>query len=162
MAEILSVEQLLANPAEPKRQFRWILALEGIDAFTAQTAAKPTGQFGETSIHYINTIRYIAGKWTPNDLAITLWDPIAPSASQKVMDWVRLNYEVQTGRAGYFETYSKDFDLKMLDPVGGVAEQWSIKGAWPKTIDFSGLSYDSDSVMTVSMTIRFNSAVLLF
>ena len=162
MAEVLSVEQLLANTAEPKRVFRWILALEGIDAFTAQTAGKPTGTFGEEDIQYINTIRYIAGKWKPAELSITLWDPIAPSASQKVMDWVRLNYETQTGRAGYFETYSKDFDLKMLDPVGGVAEQWSIKGAWPKAITYSGLDYTSDDVMTVSMTIRFNSAILLF
>jgi hypothetical protein len=33
MAEVLEVQDMLANTYEPKRKFRWILQIEGIDAF---------------------------------------------------------------------------------------------------------------------------------
>ena len=33
MAETLSVQDMLPNKFEPKRQFRWVFAIEGIDAF---------------------------------------------------------------------------------------------------------------------------------
>jgi hypothetical protein len=46
------------------------------------------------------------------------------------MQWVRLCYEVITGRGGYASMYKRDFSLKMLDPQGAVIEQWDIKGAW--------------------------------
>ena len=33
MAETLSVAEMLPNKFEPKRKFRWVFAIEGIDAF---------------------------------------------------------------------------------------------------------------------------------
>jgi site-specific DNA-cytosine methylase len=39
------------------------------------------------------------------------------------MNWVRLAYEVITGRGGYASMYKKDWSLKMLDPQGAVIEQ---------------------------------------
>jgi len=163
MAEILEVTQLLANTAEPLRKFRWILALNCIDAYTARTSKRPgDGSFEETVIDFVNEKRYLSGKWTPNDFSIQLWDPIAPSAAQKVQDWVRLNYENLTGRMGYADFYKKDFDLKLLDPPGGVAQQWSIKGAWIKTIDYGTLDYSSSDVVTIDLTIRYDKAELLF
>lgn len=163
MAEVLTVDQMLANTAEPKREFRWILALDGIDAFTCVSATRPGGgTFAETEIRYINQRRFLSGTFTPDAMSLVLWDPIAPSASQKVLEWVRLNYEIVTGRAGYWEFYKKDFDLKLLDPPGGVAEQWRVQGAWPQKIDMGALNYDSDAVSKITLTIRYNSATLLF
>lgn len=163
MAEVLTVDQMLANTAEPLRVFRWILALDGIDAFTCMTITRPGGgTFGETEINYINQRRYIAGRFKPDEMTLKLWDPIAPSASQKVLEWVRLNYENQTGRAGYWEFYKKDFDLKLLDPPGGVAQQWQIQGAWPQAVKFNEMSYSEDGTANVDLTIRYNAAVLLF
>lgn len=163
MAEVLTVDQMLANTAEPKRVFRWIIAMDGIDAFTAISSTRPGGgTFGETKIDYINQIRYVAGKFVPDTFTLKLWDPIAPSASQKVLEWVRLNYEITSGRAGYWEFYKKDFDLKLLDPPGGVAEQWRVQGAWPQKFDFGTLDYSSDNLVNIDLTIRYNSAVLLF
>jgi len=127
MAEILENQQMLSDTYEPKRKYRWILAIDGIDAFTAKTASRPQFSFGETWIDYINTKRCIAGKMTPGPLNITLYDPIVPSASQKVMDWVRLCYEQITGRAGYAQMYKRSFNLKLLDPVGAVIEDWLLE-----------------------------------
>jgi hypothetical protein len=98
MAEVLEIQQMLANTFEPKRKFRWVLAINGIDAFTCKAASRPQISFDETVIDYINVKRYIAGKGTWSPLNVTLLDPIVPSAAQKVMEWIRLCFENVSGR----------------------------------------------------------------
>ena len=122
MAEVLSVQQMLADGYEPKKKHRWIIAINGIDAFTAKSATRPQVVFDETVIDYINQKRYLSGKGTWQALNLTLYDPIVPSASQKVMEWIRLNWENVTGRMGYAQFYKKTINLKLLDPVGAVVE----------------------------------------
>lgn len=162
MAEILEVNQLLANAYEPKRKFRWILQVEGIDAFVLKTAARPQQTFEETMIDYVNTKRYVSGKGAWSPMACTMHDPIAPSAALKVMQWVRLNYEPLTGRMGYAIQYKKDFVLKMLDPQGAVVELWDITGAWCQDINFGDLDYATSDNAEISLTIRFDNATLQF
>lgn len=162
MPETIAVTQLLANNFEPKRKFRWIMAIDGIDAFTLKTAARPSLTFGEVVMDFINTKRYVSGKQTWNPITITTHDPIAPSAAQKVMDWIRLNYEPLTGRMGYAAFYKKDFQLKMLDPQGTVIELWDITGGWIQESNFGELDMAADDNAEISFTIRFDSAVLSF
>lgn len=162
MPETLNVTQLLANTYEPKRKFRWILQIDGIDAFVLKTAARPQQTFEETVIDFINTKRYVSGKGAWNPIAITMHDPIAPSAAQKIMDWVRLNYEPLTGRMGYASFYKKDIQLKLLDPQGTVVELWDIKGAWPQDINFGDLDYATSDNAEISYSLRFDNATLQF
>ena len=162
MAEILETNTMLANAYEPKRKFRWTMEIDGIDAFTLKTGARPQMTFEETVIDYINTKRYVAGKMAYSPLNITLQDPIAPSSAQKVMNWVRRCYEVITGRMGYASMYKQDFSLKMLDPQGAVIEQWDIKGAWVQDTNFGELDYASSDNAEVSMVVRYDSAIHLF
>ena len=159
MAETLNVTQLLANPYEPKRKFRWLLQIDGIDAFTLKTAARPSLTFDETVIDYINTKRYVAGKQTWNPLSITLHDPIAPSAAQATMDWIRICYEPLTGRMGYASFYKKNITLKVLDPQGTVIELWDILGAWIQDSNWGDLDYASSDNVEIACTLRFDNAV---
>jgi hypothetical protein len=162
MAETLDTAHLLANNYEPKRKFRWVLQIDGIDAFVMKTAARPQQTFEETVIDFINTKRYVSGKGAWNPIACTMHDPIAPSASQKIMDWVRLNYEPLTGRMGYASFYKKDISLKLLDPQGTVVELWDITGAWPQDVNFGDLDYASSDNVEVSFSLRFDNATLQF
>lgn len=162
MPEILAVRDLLANAYEPKRKFRWVLAIAGVDGFTLKTCARPQQVFEETVIDYINTKRYLSGKGAWNPIQITTHDPIAPSAAQKIQDWVRLNYEPLTGRMGYAQFYKKDITLKMLDGAGAVVERWDIGGAWPQDINFGELDYASSDAVEISFTLRFDIATLIF
>ena len=57
MAETLSVTDMLPNKFEPKRKFRWVFAIEGIDAFLMKTAARPTVTIAEQEIPYMNSTR---------------------------------------------------------------------------------------------------------
>jgi hypothetical protein len=162
MAETLAVTDMLPNKFEPKRQFRWVLAIEGIDAFIIKTAARPNITIEEFEIPWINHKRYIAGKASFEPLSVTLHDPIAPSGAQQVMEWVRTHFESVSGRAGYADFYKRDIQLKMLDPVGTVVELWDIKGAFLTAADFGSLDYGANDPSEISLTIRFDNCVLQY
>lgn len=158
MAEVLEVSQLLANTYEPKRQFRWIIQIDGLDAFVMKTAARPSMTFEETKIDYINVKRYLAGKGEFQPLAVKMNDPINPSASQKVLAWVRVCFDVENGRMGYATAYKRNFTLKLLAPDGAVVELWDVIGAWAQDVQMGELDYSNSEPVEVSCTIRYDQA----
>lgn len=162
MAEILEVNTMLAGTWEPKRKFRWILQIDGIDAFVCKTASRPQMTFEETVIDYINTKRYVAGKMAYSPMNITLHDPVAPSAALKVMEWIRLCYEVQTGRMGYASFYKKEISLKLLDPQGAVVEHWDLRGAWVQDSNFSELDFSSSDNVEIAVVLRYDVCIHQF
>ncbi len=162
MAETLSVTDMLPNKYEPKRKFRWVLQIEGVDAFLMKTAARPSFETDEIEIGFINATRYLAGKTKFSEMSVTLYDPIAPSASQQIMEWIRLHYESVSGRAGYADFYKRDLQLKVLDPVGTVVELWDLKGCWLTTVEYGDLDYDVSDAMEVTISIRYDNAVLQY
>jgi hypothetical protein len=163
MAETLSVTDMLPNKFEPKRKFRWVFAIEGIDAFLIKSASRPGYTISTEEIKYINSIRYLAGRQTFETVQVSLHDPIAPSGAQQVMEWIRTHYESVSGRAGYADFYKRDCQLKLLDPVGTVVELWDMKGCLLEKAAFGDLDYNSDSeMMAVDITIRFDNCVLQY
>ena len=162
MAETLSVTDMLPNKFEPKRNYRWVLAIEGIDSFLVTSANRPNISITEKKIEYINSYRRVASKLEFQDLTIKLHDPIAPSGAQQMMEWIRTHYESVSGRAGYADFYKRDIQLKMLDPIGTVVELWDIKGAFLTSVNFSSLDYSSDDIMMIDATIKFDNCVLQF
>ena len=162
MAETLSVTDMLPNKFEPKRKFRWVFAIEGIDSFLMKTANRPSITTEEQPIPFINHTRYIAGKTTFEQLSVTLHDPIAPSGAQQVMEWVRTHFESVSGRAGYADFYKRDCQLKLLDPVGTVVELWDIKGAFLTAASFGDLDYGASDPTEISLTLRFDNCVLQY
>ncbi len=162
MAEVLDVSSLLPNRFEPKRKNRWILQIEGIDAFLLSTAARPTVTTEEIEMPFVNSVRYLAAKTRFNTINVTLKDAIAPSGAQQVMEWLRLCMETVSGRAGYADFYKRDVQLKMVDPVGTVVELWDIKGAFIRSANFGELSYDDHAAMEIQLEIRFDNAVLQY
>ena len=162
MAETLPVTDMLPNKFEPKRKYRWVFNIEGIDAFLMKTAARPTFNTSEQAIPFINSTRYIAGKTTFDTISVALHDPIAPSGAQQVMEWVRTHNETVSGRAGYADFYKRDCQIKLLDPVGTVVELWDLKGCWLTNATFGDLSYEDEAPNDVSITMRFDNCVLQY
>ena len=162
MAETLDVTEMLPNRFEPKRQHRWVFAMEGIDSFLVKTTVRPTFTGGETEIPFINSFRYLANRFKFGTMAVTLHDPIAPSGAQQVMEWIRTHQETVSGRMGYADFYKRDCQLKLLDPVGTVVELWDIKGAFLTAADFQGLDYANDTLVQINITLRFDNCVLQY
>ena len=162
MAETLSVSDMLPNKFEPKRKFRWVFSIEGIDAFLIKSAARPNVTISEQEIQFINSRRYLAGKANFDAITVVMYDPIAPSGAQQVMEWVRTHFESVSGRAGYADFYKRDCQLKMLDPVGTVVELWDLKGCFLTAAQFGDLDYGTEDPTEISLTIRFDNCVLQY
>lgn len=162
MAETLPVADMLPNKFEPKRKFRWVFAIEGIDAFLMKSAARPNVTIGESTLEFINSKRYLAGKLAYDAISVTLYDPIAPSGAQQVMEWVRTHTETVSGRSGYADFYKRDCQLKMLDPVGTVVELWDLKGCFLTSAGFGDLDYATEDPTEIALTIRFDNCVLQY
>lgn len=160
--EQLDVTSMLPNQFEPKRKNRWILAIEGVDAFLLKTAARPTVTTEEVEIPWINSTRYVAGKTKFSPIPVTMHDPIAPSGAQQMTEWLRLVFESVSGRAGYADFYKRNLQLKILDPVGTVIELWDLVGVFPTEINFGDLTYEDGTPVEISCTLRFDNAAHQF
>lgn len=150
---------------EPLRKNRFLLRFPsdlGIQEWWVSNAARPQITMNETEIQFLNTSTWVVGRYVWEQISITLRDPIGPSASQAVMEWVRLASESSTGRQGYAAAYKRDLVLEMLDPTGTAVSQWIIKNAMPVTVNFGELAMDDDGLATIEMTLRPDYCILSF
>jgi hypothetical protein len=110
----------------------------------------------------LNTETYVAGRFKWSSIDVTFRDPIGPSASQALMEWVRLHAESVTGRMGYAAGYKQDIDLEMLDPTGVAVEKWILQGTFLTNVDFDSLGYSEDGLITVKATLRPDRCILVY
>jgi hypothetical protein len=113
-------------------------------------------------IDHINTRRYVKGRSEWQDLSISLYDAVVPSAAQAVMEWVRLHHESVTGRNGYSDFYKKDITFNSLGPVGDKVEEWTLKGAYIQNAKFSDMDYTGEDLATVDLTLTYDYAILQY
>lgn len=152
-------------PYEPKRQNRFILRFPsslGINEWFVESTARPHITIAATEIPFLNTSTFVAGRFNWQTINVTFRDPIGPSASQALMEWVRLHAESVTGRMGYAAGYKKDVDLEMLDPTGVVVEKWIMYGTFLTDVNFNQLSYSQDALATIAATLRMDRCVLIY
>jgi hypothetical protein len=141
---------------------RYVMEIDTIPSYLVKAMNRPTVQFETISLDHINVKRKLQGKADWQDLTITLYDPIVPSAAQKVMDWIRLGHESITGRRGYADFYKKDITFYLLGPVGDKIEQWTLKGAFIQQANFGELDFSSNEVATIELTLSYDYAILEF
>jgi len=162
MAEILEFDKMFYTNFEPKMKNRYVMEIDQIPSYLVKAANRPTIQFETITLDHINVKRKLKGKGEWQDITITLFDPIVPSGAQYVMDWIRLGHESITGRDGYADFYKKDINFYMLGPVGDKIEQWTLKGAFISQANFGDLSFDSNEVATIELTLSYDYAILEF
>ena len=162
MAELISANDIMFTPFEPKLQNRFVFLVDGIPAYTIKAANRPSINFEEVQLNHLNVKRFIKGKAEWQTLDITLYDPVVPSAAQAVMEWIRLSHESVTGRDGYSDFYKKDCNIQILGPVGDIVEEWTLKGAWVQTANFGALAFDTNDPAEITATLRYDYAILQF
>ena len=161
MAKILDADTMFFTAFEPKVKNRFIMYIADVSAYMIKLAARPTITFEKITLDHINLKRQLQGKGEWQDINLSLYDPIVPSAAQAVMEWVRLSHESLTGRRGYADFYKKDITLNMLGPVGDVVEQWVIKGALITNAEFGEVDWSAGAdVAMVNITLAYDYAVL--
>ena len=162
MAELIDANDIMFTPFEPKIKNRFIMNVDGIPAYMIKKVNRPTISFEEIKINHMNVERYVKGKGAWAEITTELYDPIVPSAAQAVMEWVRLSHESVTGRDGYSDFYKKDVTINVLGPVGDIVEEWTLKGTWIKSANFGELDFASNDPTDISLTLRYDYAILQF
>ena len=152
-------------PYEPKRSNRFILRFPsslGINEWFVSTAARPSLKINSTAIPFLNTSTYVAGRFEWEEIRVTFRDPIGPSATQALMEWIRLCAESVTGRMGYAAGYKKDVELEMLDPTGVVVEKWILQGTFMTTLNGGELDYSRDDLATIQVSLRMDRCINVY
>ena len=162
MANLISADEIMFDAFEPKMKARYIMYIEGIPSMLLKKAARPKISFEDVVLDHINVKRKIKGKGDWGDISVELYDPIVPSGAQAVMEWVRLSHESVTGRNGYADFYKKDVRINMLGPVGDIVEHWTLKGCYIKEADFGEVDWTSNDVAGITLSLRYDYAILEF
>lgn len=158
---------LIKSPIEfePLRKNRFLIRFPsdlGIQEWWVSQSVRPNITIGNTEIPFLNTSNWVAGRYKWETLDITLRDPIGPSASQAVMEWVRLHAESVNGRMGYAVAYKRDIQIEMLDPTGTVVSLWICKNCQITAANFGDLSYEDDALATITLTIQPQYCILAY
>lgn len=150
---------------EPLRKNRFLLRFPsdlGIQEWWVNSASRPTITQNATEIPFINTSTWVVGRYLWEEITIQLRDPIGPSASQAVMEWVRLHSESGTGRQGYAAAYMRDLVLEMLDPNSVSVSCWVLHNCLITSTSFGDLDYSDDGLATISITVRPQYCILSY
>jgi hypothetical protein len=160
--ELLEPNQIMFQNWEPKLKNRFIMNIEGINAYLVKTMNRPSIESEEVILEHMNVTRYVKGKsrWQPID--ITLYDPVVPSAAQQVIEWIRLSHESVTGRDGYSDFYKKNITFNLVGPVGDVVEEWELVGAYIQSANFGDLSFEDSTPVEITCTLKYDYAILKF
>lgn len=162
MSDLISSMPILS---EPLRRNRWLFRFPselGIQEWWLASAARPSITQNSVEIPFLNTSTWVLGRFTWNALDVTLRDPIGPSATQAVMEWVRLGSESITGRQGYAAGYKKNIEIEMLDPTGVVVQKWQMQGTMVTNVDFGSLDMSDDGLADIKLTLQPDRCILVF
>ena len=142
---------------EPKRVNRFFAEFSeelGIEVWLIQKFKRPSMKINSVQIQFMNEQNYVAGRYSWEEMQLTFLDPIGPSTSQILMEWVRLHAESLTGREGYAAGYKKNILLKAVDPTGVEVEKWTLEQCMVTAIDFGENSYEDDTLTNIQLTIQ--------
>jgi hypothetical protein len=158
---VLDFNEIFFRAFEPKQQNRFLMLVDGVPSYFIKGVGAITVAQGEVVLNHINVYRKVKGKTTWGDVTLTLHDPISPSGTQTIMEWVRLHHESVTGRDGYSDFYKKDVTLNVLGPVGDIVSEWVLKGCFIKDANFGDYSWDTENTaQSITMTLTPDYCVL--
>lgn len=160
---------------EPKRKFTFLLSIAGKDLslenYLIKKVKKPGFEVSESEHKFLNHTFYYPGKVKWKEVSFTIVDVINPNSTQKFLAFLeKCGYRapegpVEPGNANA-QTVSKLRSvealgqpiIRQLDADGRTVDEWVLKGAWIKDVDFGELDYDAEDLMAIDVIIRYDYA----
>ncbi len=164
---------------EPKRKYRFLLSFNGIPQWIVKTTGKPNFSVSESEHNFINYKFYYPGRLEWEEISMTLVDPVDPDASHTMLQLIEnsgyvaphnfLNDPQARGRNSNVVTFSKKravdavggrVYIHSIDENGAPIETWTLYNPWIKNVNFGDLDYESDELVNVELTMRYDWADL--
>lgn len=161
---------------DPKRSFRWLVVFgtksKELQEWYARSASKPSFTVGETAHRFINHTFWYPGRVEWNTIDITLVDPSVPNdASQALVKSLQeAGYYLPTDKASASNTITKQQavgaigNYVLLKQIGkhdgDVLDTWTLVNPWVKDVKFGDLSYETEDMVEITLTLRYDYATL--
>ena len=163
---------------EPKRAFKFVLRVAGtetfgIKQFLVKKVTKPSFTVSESEHKYLNHSFYFPGKIQWNEVAFTIVDTLgmADGTVAMVELFKQMGYSLPANPdAGpsALGTISKksataamgQVEIVQIDSEGNEREVWTLNNAWFKDVKFGDLDYDSEDMLNVEVSLRYDNAKL--
>ena len=151
---------------DPKRQYRFVVYINQFDPFIAKTVKKPSFVVGVSRHQYLgHEFKYpTTVKW--KDITMTFADPGSPDVTKSCDNLLK--------NAGYnhpsdplsLETVSRDkataalgqVRIQQIDAEGNPTEEWVLHNAFVSNVEFGQLSYASEDMVEISVTMVYDWA----
>jgi|6_EtaG_2_1085325.scaffolds.fasta_scaffold08146_2 hypothetical protein len=159
---------------EPKRSFRWVFSLgqgtdNQIESYFVKSVKKPSFTINEIEHQFVAHRFYYPSRVTWNTCELTFVDPVQPDTSA-----ILANIFVDAGYRSPITQDIAEFSLSKgkfadkigqpiitaLDAEGEDIEAWTLWNAWITALDFGQLDYNTDELVVISMTLRYDYATL--
>jgi len=158
---------------EPKRQYRFILNLGGIEQWVVKSVNRPSFTINNAEHNYINHRFYYPGRIEWNTVSFTIVDPVDPDTTGILMKMLMASgYRFPTNKNGT-KTISKaeavaatggQVFISMIG-AGGIddttapeIEKWTLHNPWVEEVSMGDLSYESDDLVEMEITLRYDWA----
>jgi hypothetical protein len=173
---------------DPKRKYRWLVQLGGMPPWIAKKVSKPGWEVSETKHNYLIHQFYYPGRVTWKDVSLTLVDPAgagtdtmqtiynklvesgyAPPESETNYNTISRSAAVTSLGRVVIQQIGDAFELggegeSLIEGTSGtpgrVVEEWVLYNAWIKDVDLGDLDYESDDLVELALTLRYDYAKL--
>lgn len=174
---------------EPKRNFRWILKVDGVDFYYIKEVARPSYEVTTAEHKYINHTFYFPGRVTYNPISFKLVDAASPDAAETLRQMLFAGgYRLPTDQDVGSQSITKQGAVTALGDVqiimmsgggtsasganspasanqqthqpGDVVEYWTLHNAFITKIEFSQLTYENDDLADITVELRYDYAIL--
>jgi len=169
------------NTTEPKRSFRFLFELAGVggqamQSYFVKDVKKPTLQMeAGPQVKYVqHTFKY-PGRVMWQDVNVTVYDPGGANDGGKILYNMiaRSGYAIPQDTPGAGTRTAESISkrkantaigsprIKQIDDNAEIIEEWTLHNAYLANVDFGQLSYDTDEMVNIALTITYDYATLL-
>jgi len=158
---------------EPKRQYRWLAYIGGMEPWLCKKMGKPKVVIGETEHKFLNHSFFYPGRAVWDPIQMTLADPVTPNAagiffgklmasgykapvnfSQAVSTISKAKSSVGLGNVQIVQLGSRASSDANSDPI----ETWTLNNCWVKDIAWGELDYGAEEMVDLTVTLRYDYA----
>ena len=160
-----------AQNKDPKRAYRFIVNLGNMPngaQWYAKAVKKPAITITEVDHSFLNQKFYYPGRAEWDTVEVTLVDPVSPDAAANTAAILQASGYTPPIDVTSTTTISKQdavnalggVIIQQIDSEGAPMETWTLWNPFITGVTYGDLSYEEDSLTEVTITIRYDWAVL--
>tara|TARA_B100000925_G_C21984552_1_gene463906 strand:+ start:112 stop:687 length:576 start_codon:yes stop_codon:yes gene_type:complete len=160
-----------AQNKDPKRAYRFIVNIGNMPngaQWYAKSVKKPAISITEVDHSFLNHKFYYPGRAEWDTVEVTLVDPVSPDAAANTAAILQASGYTPPIDVTSTTTISKQdavnalggVIIQQIDSEGNPMETWTLWNPFITGVTYGDLSYEEDSLTEVTITIRYDWAVL--